>query len=420
MAETNIDWTDITFNPWIGCTIASDGCKNCYAKVMYDDNKRGEGGDHKEGYVRWGESGHRHGMSESYWNGPAEYNKLAINNRTRLMVFCASLADVFDNHFSIDPLWRKRLWKSIRNTPYLDWQVLTKRPENIGPALCPPMADGSWGEGWENVWLGTSVENQKVAEARIPALLGIPSRVRFLSCEPLLGPLNIERWLGPDKINWVIVAGESADKRRDARRMKPEWVLDIKEQCERSGAVFFFKQWGNFAPDGTHCGVNGAGGLLDGQIYHAWPTASAPRPTPPVSHAVPAPPTPTVAPPAVKRGRGRPLKGERPMTSTERADACRKRKAEAALLGTAIATVDASLASLGKNDRGLLERVIGTLERAADRRRKALLTVLAHVVSDKAVVRETVQSKIKAAPERSEIVQVRSRRDRDPTDGSGD
>ena len=114
------------------------------------------------------------------------------------------------------------------------------------------------------------------------------------------------------------------------------------------------------------------------------------------------------------------MKGERPMTSTERADACRKRKAEAALVGTAIEKVESSLASLGKNDRGLLERVIGTLERAADKRRTALLTVLAHVVSDKAAVREKVQSKIIAVPERSEIIRVRSRRDRDPTDASGD
>lgn len=251
MAENSkIEWTDHTFNPWVGCTKVSPGCDNCYA----------EGWAKRGGQVGWG-PGQRKRTSAANWQRPFKWDREAEKAGERHRVFCASLADVFDNDRSIEPGWRPDLWHLIARTPNLDWLLLTKRPQNIAKMLPP-----SWGNGWPNVWLGTTVENQDEADRRIPHLLAVPAAVRFLSCEPLLGPVNLTKIDGaaidpkaagikldaltggrksatPWHINWVICGGESGPK---ARPMHLEWARSLRDQCQAAGVPFFFKQWGEW------------------------------------------------------------------------------------------------------------------------------------------------------------------------------
>ena len=285
MAEnTAIEWTDHTFNPWVGCTRISPACDNCYAA----DWARRAG---KPGL--WEPGAERQRTSAENWRKPLKWNRdsaarvAAGGRRTR--VFCASLADVFDNQ--VPPEWRADLWALIRATPDLDWQLLTKRPQNIADML-----PSDWADGWPNVWLGATVEDQERADRNIPHLLAIPARVRFLSVEPLLGPVDLEPWLewpepapevsgeswgcqqcdahcpkcpkrkavhlypeGPigahgcpewilenrQTVDWVIVGGESGPQ---ARPMHPDWVRAIRDQCAAAEVPFLLKQWGNWKP----------------------------------------------------------------------------------------------------------------------------------------------------------------------------
>jgi protein gp37 len=151
------------------------------------------------------------------------------------------MADVFEDRRDLDAV-RTRLWSLIAATRSLDWLLLTKRPEHV-EKLVP------WSRSWpRNVWLGTTVETQRWAEKRIPILLAYPAHVLFLSCEPLLGPLNLERWFrrsGRQRIEWVIAGGESG---HHARPMNPEWLRSIRSQCQNHNVAFHFKQWGNWRP----------------------------------------------------------------------------------------------------------------------------------------------------------------------------
>ena len=269
--NSKIEWTDHTFNPWMGCTKVSDGCKHCYAEREMD------GHWHK---VQWGPQGTRVRTSAQMWRKPLKWNKtlwvecqcgwrgvfnehgrcpecehpmVATMNVVRQRVFCARLADVFEQRDELD-LWRADLWKLIEQTPNLDWLILTKRPQNV-----LDMVPSAWLEHWpENVWMGTSVEDQQAANTRIPALLKVPARVRFLSCEPLLSPVDLyltspvfgdsadpEDWTQVyDHIDWVIAGGESGP---NARIMPLEAARSLRDQCV--GAVrFLFKQWGEWAP----------------------------------------------------------------------------------------------------------------------------------------------------------------------------
>jgi protein gp37 len=251
MAEnTKIEWAHHTFNPWVGCTKVSPGCDHCYAEGWA--NRTGQAG-------LW--NGARRRTSLSYWLQVFKWDRASEAAGERHRVFCASLADVFDNQVSRD--WRLDLFHSIAATPHLDWLLLTKRPKNIRNMLPP-----NWGEGWPNVWLGTTVENQQEADRRIPHLLAVPARVRFLSCEPLLGPVDLTRIdctsVDPDSrgitldaltggrksstpwhINWVICGGESGPK---ARPMHPDWARSLRDQCQAAGVAFHFKQWGEWHP----------------------------------------------------------------------------------------------------------------------------------------------------------------------------
>jgi len=255
-----IQWTDHTFNPWEGCTKVSPGCAHCYAEAR---NKRWAAG------VNWGKGAPRRRTSLKNWMEPFKWDAeagraaaIVINGTTpaptpRPRVFCASLADVFDDEVAID--WLGDLMDMIRLTVHLDWLLLTKRPQNIRPrleALINPTtyptqtelarvgARRQWLHEWmtlenapRNVWLGTSVENQDAADERILKLLEVPAQIHFLSCEPLLGLVNKL----PEGIDWVICGGESG---AGARPMEEEWAYQLRLLCDAIGIAFFMKQMG--------------------------------------------------------------------------------------------------------------------------------------------------------------------------------
>lgn len=251
MAENSaIEWTHHTHNPWVGCTKVSPGCKHCYAERDMDKRR---------GFARWGDHGTRVVTSDANWRKPLAWDRKAREAGERHRVFCASLADVFeDREDLIGP--RERLFDLISDTPHLDWLLLTKRPENLEAML--PWTSAHAGEYreryWPHVWLGTSVEDQQRADERIPAMLKIPAAVRFLSMEPLLGPVDLTRLtyrgdrLNPldttndqaaPHIDWIICGGESGP---NARPMHPAWARSIRDQCQAAGVPFFFKQVGEW------------------------------------------------------------------------------------------------------------------------------------------------------------------------------
>jgi protein gp37 len=271
MAETTIEWADFTFNPWMGCVKVSAECANCYAERDFD---------HRYQKVKWGglaSGGTRKITSDENWKKPRKWNATAGLTGVRPRVFCASLADVFEDWqgpilnskgeqvflngehempATMDDV-RARLFRLIDATPNLDWLLLTKRPENIlkmWPAHFPGGYIAEAGimnqEGpRSNVWLGTSVGNQESASKRIPELLKCRelSPVLFLSCEPLLGPvrLNFTDMGDVDDVDWVIAGGESGP---NARPSHPDWFRSLRDQCESAGVSFLFKQWGEWAP----------------------------------------------------------------------------------------------------------------------------------------------------------------------------
>lgn len=248
MSISKIEWTDYTFNPWWGCVRISPACRFCYADTLAT----------RYGHELWRRKGPRRMLSDTHWRGPIKWNRDAETAGTPARVFCASMADVFEDHPDVvEP--RKRLWDLIEATPWLHWQLLTKRPENVA-AMAP------WGSDWPgNVWLGTSVENQRYADQRIPLLLAAPAKVRFLSCEPLLGPVDLSRWLGVEYgevvgdwipemfaalngrvgtgggLSWVIAGGESGAKPRPTELA---WVDSLVAQCRASAVPVFVKQLG--------------------------------------------------------------------------------------------------------------------------------------------------------------------------------
>lgn len=259
MAEnTKIEWADHTFNPWTGCTKVSPACDHCYA----------EGWAKRSGHVKWGSGQPRRRTSDANWRMPLKWNREAERTGVRPRVFCASLADVFDNE--VDPAWRADLFKLIADTRNLNWLLLTKRVGNV-MKMANEVADmprtGShtghliahqWRNGSppKNVWLGATVVNQEEADRDIPKLLTVPAAKRFLSIEPMLGPMllpfeRLREWNriallnqqehAVSRIDWVIVGGESGP---GARPMSPDWARSIRDQCEEAGVALFVKQMG--------------------------------------------------------------------------------------------------------------------------------------------------------------------------------
>jgi protein gp37 len=259
MKHSNIEWTTHTFNPWIGCTKVSPGCAHCYAETL---NKR-------MGWTQWGDAGERFRTSAHNWNEPRRWNREAAKTGQRARVFCASLADWLDHKAPI--AWRVELLALIEETPHLDWLLLTKRPESWNARMHEAMGAGSqlahaWlnGTAPANVWIGTSIEDQQRAEERMPEIAEIPARVKFLSVEPLLGPLDLSYWLTASivpQVQWVIVGGESGP---GAREMKPEWVRALRDECALAGVAFFFKQWGGVRKKET-------GRTLDNETFDQLP-----------------------------------------------------------------------------------------------------------------------------------------------------
>jgi protein gp37 len=231
--NSSIEWTDHTFNPWWGCAKVSPGCLNCYAEAWAK----------RVGEKVWGTGQDRRFFTDKHWDEPLKWNTDAKSEEWRKRVFCASMADVFELRNDLDP-WRDRLWKLIDDTPWLDWLLLTKRPENIRKKV-------PWKNEWPaNVWIGTTVEDQERANERLPILLEFPAKRRFLSCEPLLGAIDLSKWTKDrpknlHAIDWVIAGGESGP---GARAMLPGWARTLRDQCQRSGIPFHFKQWGHWAP----------------------------------------------------------------------------------------------------------------------------------------------------------------------------
>lgn len=319
--NTSISWTDHTFNPWIGCQNVAPECDHCYAETR---DVRFTGGKH------WGPKAPRHRTSVANWKKPLAWNRKAQQfyetTGRRQRVFCASLADVFDN--AVDPDWRDDLFDLVEECKALDWQILTKRPQNM-----VKMLPAGWGDGWSNVWLGTSAGLQKTADTNIPHLLATPAAIRFVSAEPLLGAIDLARYMWPVCARWpagyrspeeakadgaevtyrrqglvsahsrfldlVICGGESGS---NARPMHPDWPRSLRDQCVAAGVPFHFKQWGEWkpltyadmnkywptdtasaiglAPDGSYhiegcrmqrIGAKAAGNLLDGRVWEQMP-----------------------------------------------------------------------------------------------------------------------------------------------------
>jgi len=226
--HSHIEWTDHTFNPWWGCSKVSPACQHCYAETLTV----------RFGGATWGARGQRRFFGPEHWREPVKWNQEAERQGRRFRVFCASMADVYEDRADL-LREREKLWNLIERTPSLDWLLLTKRPENV-EQMSP------WGKRWPaNVWLGASVENQEWAEKRIPVLCAIPAKIRFLSCEPLLGPLSLSNLIKGAAISWIIAGGESG---HGARPMKPDWVRDLRDFCSKKGVAFHFKQWGHWAP----------------------------------------------------------------------------------------------------------------------------------------------------------------------------
>lgn len=272
MAEnTKIEWAHHTFNPWTGCTKVSPACDHCYA----------EGWAKRSGMVQWGAHAERRRTTASNWRMPEKWNRQAqiqhdawegfkttnpgltdeqlqtqgFIKPQRPRVFCASLADVFDN--AVPTEWRIDLMNLILRTPHLDWLLLTKRIGNAAEMLETAFrAVHHQREGWAdnvppNVWIGATICNQEEADRDIPKLLQVPAERRFLSMEPLLGAVYLDGTNGHVEalagwwrhIDWVIVGGESG---ADARPMHTGWAQALRDQCHAAGVPFLFKQWGEW------------------------------------------------------------------------------------------------------------------------------------------------------------------------------
>lgn len=324
--KTGIEWTDATWNPVRGCSRVSQGCVHCYAESVA---RRFSGpGQPYDGLIDSRTGG---------WNGKVRFVPDALSQPLRWKrprrIFVNSMSDLFHENITDDQI--DRIFAVMALSPRHTFQVLTKRPERM-LAWATHGGDGRWGyvdgrarQIWReysgkefpagkmlpfkplpNVWLGVSVENQAAADERIPLLLQTPAKVRFLSCEPLLGPISfrwapyahvstgetyreylertgvINEYEALMKLDWVIVGGESG---RNARPMEASWALGLRDQCNAAGVAFFFKQWGEYLPPGQdgnpdsdtlhinaselpiRIGKKAAGRLLDGRVYSEYP-----------------------------------------------------------------------------------------------------------------------------------------------------
>lgn len=281
--ETNIEWTNSSWSPWWGCTKVSPGCTHCYADRM----------DKRTGGRHWGPGRPRRLLSANHWKQPEKWHAAAVKAGVRQRVF-PSMCDPFDVEAPAGV--RHRFFDLIERTPMLDWLLVTKRTEHVLEFVPPRWRAGLPG----NVWLGASVENQTAADQRVPELLRVPARVRFLSCEPLIAPVNLRDlpWDGADRfdaltgaiyaraldgsllirratapsLDWVIAGGESGPF---ARPMHPGWARSLLRQCADAKVPFFFKQWGEWMPTERVVGICRA---EDAGTVTEWPRRSGADP----------------------------------------------------------------------------------------------------------------------------------------------
>ena len=238
---TSISWCDATWNPWIGCTKVSPACDFCYAAR---DNER------RKWVSGWGPGIPR--RRTKTWGNPLTWSRKAAVTGLRPRVFCASLADVFDNE--VPDEWRADLWALVKATPNLRWILLTKR---IGNAA--KMLPADW--PYPNAGLMATLANQEEWDRDWPKLARTPATWRGVSAEPLLGPIDI----GTAKPDWLIVGGESGPQHRHT---SPDWVRSLRDQCAANGVAFHFKQWGGVRPKSNGCEP-------DGREYKDFPAALA-------------------------------------------------------------------------------------------------------------------------------------------------
>lgn len=268
-AGTNIEWTDASWNPVVGCSIVSRGCQHCYA--MKVAGARTAHTAKYEGLTQPSKAG-------PVWTGEVRFWEKALLDplkwREPRMVFVNSMGDLF--HEDVPDEWIDRCFAVMELTPEHTYQILTKRPGRMRDYMANPATVGRvikaigqietpreglimFSLGWplRNVWLGTSCEDQATADERIPLLLETPAAIRFVSLEPLLGPIDLLKalYVGPEggwehawaprqMLHWAIVGGESG---RRARSMHPDWARSLRDQCTAAGVPYFFKQWGEFA-----------------------------------------------------------------------------------------------------------------------------------------------------------------------------
>jgi protein gp37 len=250
MKNSAIEWCHHTMNPWVGCTEISPGCTNCYARVL----------DHRWGKDRWGK-GKPRTMTKT-WREPMIWDRDAKKAGVRARVFCASMADVFDEE--VPDTWRYKLFNLIAATPNLDWLLLTKRADYMNRFMNQVETIQLHGQiskefNLKNVWLGVTVENQAMANKRIPFLLKSPAHRRFLSVEPMLEPISFDGIIVQIEheenegygvpclkaLDWIIVGGESGPGRRP---FEADWARDIKGACEDENVAFFMKQMDKVKP----------------------------------------------------------------------------------------------------------------------------------------------------------------------------
>lgn len=303
MAEHSaIEWTDHTWSPWIGCTKVSPACDGCYAEHLMDT---------RMGRVTWGPPGERSRTSAGYWRKPLAWDREAKASGKALSVF-PSLCDPFDNR--ADPAVRREWFDLMRATPNLTWLLLTKRPQNV-----VEMSEAAGGLP-SNAALGTTCEDQKRADINVPHLLRAKSTLRpafaFLSCEPLLGSIDLSRWTtdpanyldycdavggpaptGVMMLDWVITGGETDQGQHRARPTNPQWFRDIRDQCAAAGVPYLHKQNGEWAsvsevegPGEIHTFADGrnvrrvgkrkAGRTIDGVTHDGFPLSPSSGPIP--------------------------------------------------------------------------------------------------------------------------------------------
>lgn len=233
--RSTIEWTEATWNPITGCTKVSPGCAHCYAETFAERFRGVPGHPYERGFDLQ--------LRLERLEQPLSWTKPRI-------IFVNSMSDLF--HEDVPDRYVKSVFAVMERAHWHTFQVLTKRAERL-EAIAPTL------EWPPNVWMGVSVENQRWT-SRIDALRKTPANVRFLSCEPLLGPLDLDL----DGIHWVIVGGESGHR---ARPMQASWALSIREQCATAGVPFFFKQWGAYDDRGRRVGKKKAGRRLDGRSW---------------------------------------------------------------------------------------------------------------------------------------------------------